>query len=374
MARNFAQFQSRAWTDDHFKSNLTADSQWLYFALLSQPNINTAGVLPLQDRRWKKLAKAMTADRIEGALEELSTYWYVLIDEDTEEVLIRTFIRNDGLWKQPNVLKSALGHANNTMSNTLKVVIWHEVGRLPLHELEEGRAKRTRELIEKERPTLHGTLPEGFMEPPSIPSVAPFGGPEQVNHAPVIPITRPAQENPQVDALQPTLPSDLWEGFAEGFPKGFREGSGVGAGVGEGAGESLVSEAKPEKLSISPSGERDTATPKPGSDQDPEWLAFWSRYPNKVSKKKARECFARARKRVSFEALMAGLERYLTEDRRALDGYIKDPTVWLNGDCWDDEPIRRAGGNTNVVGGARDEVPDADYWNSLTEEELRNIL
>ncbi|WP_053619662.1 hypothetical protein [Nocardiopsis sp. NRRL B-16309] len=246
MARNFAQFQSRTWTDDHFKSNLTADSQWLYFALLSQPNLNGAGVLPLQDRRWKKLAKDMTADRIEGALDELCAHWYVLVDEETEEVLIRTFIRNDGLWKQPNVLKSALGHAKNTMSATLRAVIWHELQRLPLDELPDDRAKRTGTLIETLRGTLPGTLPEGFMEPPAKPSLPPFGVPEQGNHAPVIPITRSAQENPQVNDSQPTLPASLWEGFGEGFPQGFPEGSGVGAGVGEGAGVSLGKEEIPK--------------------------------------------------------------------------------------------------------------------------------
>ncbi|MFL1427125.1 MULTISPECIES: hypothetical protein [unclassified Nocardiopsis] len=249
MARIFAQFQSRAWTDDHFKSNLTMDSQWLYFALLSQPNVNTAGVLPLQDRRWKKLAKDANEDRISDALAELQAHWYVLVDEDTEEVLIRTFIRNDGVWKQPNVLKSALAHTKNTMSDTLKAVIWHELQRLPLHELTDERAKKTRTLIETLQGTLPVTLPEGFMEPPEKASVTPFVVPEQANHAAVIPITRPAQENSQVNPNQPMLPSPLWEGFGEGFQKGFPEGSVIGTGTGTGTGESLGKEEIPKTSS-----------------------------------------------------------------------------------------------------------------------------
>ena len=249
MARNFAKINTEIWKDDHFKSNLTVDSQWLYFVLLSQPNLNGAGVLPLQDRRWKKLAEDLTADRIEDALAELQAHWYVLVDEETEEVLIRTFIRGDGIWKQPNVLKGALGLANKTMSDTLKAVIWHEVDRLPLHELPEDRAEKTRTLIERVRPTLPGTLPEGFMEPPKKASIAPFAAPEQANHAAVIPITRPAQEKPQITIIQPALPAEFLAGFGEGFREGFPEPSGEGEVEGEGEGESLGKEEIPKTSS-----------------------------------------------------------------------------------------------------------------------------
>ena len=160
MARNYAQIKSDIWKDEHFKTTLGVDAQWMYFTLLSQPNLNGAGVLPLQDRRWRRLAEDLTADRVEAALHRLQAHWYVLVDEDTEEVLIRSFIRNDGLWKQPNVLKSALGHAKNTLSAPLRAVIWHELERLPLHQLADDRAERTRTLIETLRETLRGTLSE----------------------------------------------------------------------------------------------------------------------------------------------------------------------------------------------------------------------
>lgn len=284
MARNYAQIKSDIWKDEHFKTTLGVDAQWMYFTLLSQPNLNGAGVLPLQDRRWRRLAEDLTADRVETALQRLQDHWYVLVDEDTEEVLIRSFIRNDGLWKQPNVLKSALGHAKNTLSGTLRAVIWHELERLPLHQLADDRAERTRTLIETLQGTLHGTLPEGFMEPPLSPPSTPFGGPEQANHAPVIPITRPAQENPQVNDAQPTLPRPLWEGFAEGFP----EGSGVGAGVGEGAGESLGEELVPKTSSSGATPKKKPAskkkTPDPTTERAQAIAApFWDTHKTRMA-------------------------------------------------------------------------------------------
>lgn len=146
-------------------------------------------------------------------------------------------------------------------------------------------------------------------------------------------------------------------------------GTGTGEQGNRGTGD-LYSASAPS----SPDGEGPTDPPPAfaGYD-DTRFQMFWDHYPHKVSKKKAVTAFEKALKRTSFDALMAGLRRYLTEDRRALDGFVKDPTTWLNGDCWDDEPVRRAN-QTNVVGGARQEVPDAEYWSSLSEEELRNIL
>jgi len=93
----------------------------------------------------------------------------------------------------------------------------------------------------------------------------------------------------------------------------------------------------------SPHGEGDTdSSSTPSGYDDPRFQTFWSRYPHKVSKKKACTAFTKALKRTAFDDLMVGLERYLTQDRRALDGFVKDPTTWLNGDCWDDEALPRA--------------------------------
>lgn len=102
-------------------------------------------------------------------------------------------------------------------------------------------------------------------------------------------------------------------------------------------GKDLYSASAPS----SPKGEGPTDPPPAfaGYD-DTRFQMFWDHYPHKVSKKKAVTAFEKALKRTSFDALMAGLHRYLTEDRRALDGFVKDPTTWLNGDCWDDEPVR----------------------------------
>ncbi|WP_433701812.1 hypothetical protein [Nocardiopsis sp. CA-288880] len=361
MARNYAQIKSEVWKDDHFKTRLDVDSQWMYFTLLSQPNLNGAGVLPLQDRRWKKLANGLTADRIESALEQLQAHWYVIVDEETEEVLIRTFIRNDGLWKQPNVLKSALGHANNTMSDALKAVIWHEVDRLPLDLLEAERAEKTRTLIGTLRPTLLGTLPEGFMEPPRKPSLSPFEVPEQGKRAEVIPITRTAQENTQVNDRQPMLPESLWEGFAEGFQKPFPKPSGVGAGVGEGAGVSLGEEEIPK----TPSSARTSPKAENAGTLTGWWIDQCNvRPPKRTIGQMSKEIKGLLDEGFSPDLIRAGITAWMAKEcgPSALAGFVNQaantkPSV-----------ARR------VVGGSRNDVPDNSYWDTVTDEDLRNSL
>src|SRR5690606_4713078 len=135
VARNYDQLRSSIWPIQRIKTALSVDAHWRCFVRVAQPNTNPAGVVPLQARRWARFAHGMTGPRVTAALERLNAYWYVVVDEDTEEVLVRTFIRHDGLWKQPNVLKSALGHVQSTVSPTLRAVLRYELSRLPIDEL-----------------------------------------------------------------------------------------------------------------------------------------------------------------------------------------------------------------------------------------------
>lgn len=69
-----------------------------------------------------------------------------------------------------------------------------------------------------------------------------------------------------------------------------------------------------------------------------EFEQFWAIYPNKVGKRQAEKSFASARKRTSFEPLMAGLAAYInkTDDRAWCN-----PATWLNQDRWEDKPAHQ---------------------------------
>lgn len=107
MARSHAKLLTSIWLDDDFRA-LSPDAQWLYMALLSQSNLSYAGVAPLTKRRWAGLSARQTPHVVGEALAELEAARYVLVDDDTEEVLIRSFIRHDGGLKIPNVAKATV--------------------------------------------------------------------------------------------------------------------------------------------------------------------------------------------------------------------------------------------------------------------------
>lgn len=108
MARRYAKLYTSVWdpTDD-FRT-LTGDAQRLYFALMSQPHLSPAGVLPLTPRKWATLAADATPRQIAKALAELEAASKVLVDRDTEEAFVRAFIRRDEGTRTPNVVKAIM--------------------------------------------------------------------------------------------------------------------------------------------------------------------------------------------------------------------------------------------------------------------------
>lgn len=95
MARKFAQIKVAIWKNDDFRA-LSLPEQWLYEALLSQPDLSLAGAIMCRPRRWAALTTGVTVDDVEQWLRSLETKRYLLIDWDTDEVVIRTFIKHDG--------------------------------------------------------------------------------------------------------------------------------------------------------------------------------------------------------------------------------------------------------------------------------------
>lgn len=129
MARSHARLLLTVWADPDWRA-LPMAAQWLYEALISQPTITWAGVLPLQPRRWRGLAADVDAATIEVALKALAAHRFVVVDEDTEELLVRSFVRHDGVARQPNVLKAALREAQTVQSLAIRRVLAAELRRL----------------------------------------------------------------------------------------------------------------------------------------------------------------------------------------------------------------------------------------------------
>lgn len=125
-----ARIKCTIWRDGEFR-DLSVDAQWTYQRLLSDSNRNQAGVLALTRKRWAGSAAGMTRDRLDAALDELVAGHFVVLDEDTEEVLIRTYIRHNEIASQPNILKAALQQAQRVESPLLRAALAAELRLLP---------------------------------------------------------------------------------------------------------------------------------------------------------------------------------------------------------------------------------------------------
>ena len=104
MARSYAKIYVTVWGSD-FRT-LTRGAQHLYFQLVSNPKLNAAGCVTIQPRKWAGQSSDATAAGVAEALSELVATRYVLTDDDTEELLVRSFIHHDRGYRNKFLLKS----------------------------------------------------------------------------------------------------------------------------------------------------------------------------------------------------------------------------------------------------------------------------
>ena len=194
MARGHGRILTSIWEDSDFKA-LDPTEQRLYLFLISQPNLNHAGLLDLTLRRWAQKARGLTVAELEKTIATLEDARFVVVDHDSEELLIRSFIRNDGVWKQPKVMGAMVSGALEISSWQLRRALLAEMDRIPLEELSDEPTKQrngapgpsNRQQVADHIATLRkafGTPPPdptegGSVAPSAPPSGAPSDSPSQ---------------------------------------------------------------------------------------------------------------------------------------------------------------------------------------------------
>lgn len=206
MARNFAQFQLRMWVDPEWTA-LTVEAQHLYKLLLSQEDIGASGLIPLRPRRWARLSRNGSVDKVWAALAELDEASFLVVDEDTAEVLVRTFIRGSDNYRNVRLLRAALGQAERVESDRIRSALGQELSRLPKVAIPE-RNERNGKAIEEARDAqryldemvsvLNDAPPQGVTPPPDA---TPWGHPPVPVPVPVVGSCSPSRnESLEVDA------------------------------------------------------------------------------------------------------------------------------------------------------------------------------
>lgn len=123
----YVQLQRRIKIDPEF-TKLSPAGQWLYFTLLT--DVNHIGVADWNPKRLAMRAGACTPDFVKIAAQELIDSMFAVLDERSDEILIRSYMKYDGAHKQPNTCTSMTNAFGSVASTKIKNVVSFELHRI----------------------------------------------------------------------------------------------------------------------------------------------------------------------------------------------------------------------------------------------------
>lgn len=128
MARSYANIKVSIWHDDDFRS-LSMAAQHLYFVLSTDPDLSYAGIADWRPRRLSGKAEAWLPRAVEIAAYELTAAGFIYICEQTEEALVRSYVRHDGVLKNAKLSVSCANAVGSIASNDLRAIAVAEIKR-----------------------------------------------------------------------------------------------------------------------------------------------------------------------------------------------------------------------------------------------------
>lgn len=129
MARDHARIKLSIWDDPDFLA-LKANEQHAYFVLMSNKGLSRCGVLDDIPSRFVRLAKDMTKPKWRTALAGLVRARFIIVDASTEEMLLRSYVRHDGVMDRANMGKATGTAFEAVVSDALRHAIGNELARL----------------------------------------------------------------------------------------------------------------------------------------------------------------------------------------------------------------------------------------------------
>ena len=175
MPRDHARINLAIWNDDDFL-DLPPLAQHLYLVLWTHPDLSYAGVVDWRPARLAQRSHGWTTEDVILAGKCLEARLFTVIDEETEECLIRSWVRWDGLLKQPIMAVSFAIARAAVSSRDIRGVIVYEARKL--HKIEPklpGWAKpQVQELLSKEPIDPRArALPKDPLTPGLTPTLTP---------------------------------------------------------------------------------------------------------------------------------------------------------------------------------------------------------
>lgn len=287
----------RSIDEDEDFSALTLPAQHLYFRLIGSSSINHAGIVDWRPPRMIGRWRGATVEAIETAAKELWTARYIFIDEATEECLVRSHVRHDGVLKQKNIAVSMRRCYSNISSPSLRRIFLWELRRL--HDADpdmQGWIKVT--------DLLSRNIVDPATDPSVDPAVYPGVDPQILESEPSV--------DPSVDPLATTdhrpQTSDL---------------------------------TRQDRAEADASAVPRSSKPAAEHVRFPEWYDLFG---NKKKRPSAARAYAKAVKKVDPDELLKLTSAWLAHMARTEPTWPKyqpHPSTWLNDEQWSDEIATR---------------------------------
>ena len=282
---NHARTNRAIWGDDDWL-DLSPMAKLVYFTLTTSPDLTLCGGHEWNATRLRERIGGTVAD-IEAAGKELERELFVLIDHDTSEALVRSWMKHDGLCRSPNMTIAAARARLRLSSRRLKGVVVHEMSKIRLA-----------------HPEWDTTWTE----------------------AEVADLLRQRAVNPSE-----TVPERVPETLPESFPKPNGNPSPNPSRI--------VPETKSDYLLPTTNYQKTSSTPAASTERyTPDFESWWKAYPRKVGKGAAAKAFVKALKQVSSAELETITARYARSVAGTEERFIPHPATWLNECRWEDQP------------------------------------
>lgn len=126
MANDYAPIRRDLWADEDF-GDLPALAQWLYLHVVTSPSLSYCGVSDWRPARIAARTSDLDAGDVERIALDLEVNAYLVIDRDTEEALVRSWVKHDGLMGKWNMAAAMARTYAEVVSRPLRGVIVHEL-------------------------------------------------------------------------------------------------------------------------------------------------------------------------------------------------------------------------------------------------------
>lgn len=144
MPRDHARMKVSIWDQEDFRS-LDDVAQNMYHKLCEQRRLSYCGVLDYIPGRLAVLTRGSNEAKVKTAIKQLERARFVVVDNATHEILVRTYVRHDGVFDRANMGKAVARALEQVVSAKIRDAVLTELGRLYA-----------------EQPKLHGWV--GFRE------------------------------------------------------------------------------------------------------------------------------------------------------------------------------------------------------------------